>query len=183
MAVRAFSAEEHSPADVVARAHRLAQRLTPAETATLLYAVFDPAEGIVRFCRAGHPPPLLLSDGRSRLIESRPGPPLAAVAEATYEEAVVPIGPGATLLLFTDGLVERRDLPVQEGLDRLCREAAAGPSDLDGLCDHLLATLLMERSTDDVALVAMRPSPAAMPRSEGASAPDERRSEPTQTSR
>jgi hypothetical protein len=66
---------------------------------------------------------------------------------------------GATLLLYTDGLVERRGESIQDGLDRLSRTAVSnGAGDLDGLCDHLVASLVDDASVaDDVALVAMRP--------------------------
>jgi anti-sigma regulatory factor (Ser/Thr protein kinase) len=69
------------------------------------------------------------------------------------------VWPGATLLLYTDGLVERRRESIQSGLDRLRRAAVGHDGDLDGLCDHLLSTLVEgDRLSDDIALLAMRPA-------------------------
>jgi anti-sigma regulatory factor (Ser/Thr protein kinase) len=84
-------------------------------------------------------------------------------AEADLTENVYELWPGATLLLYTDGLIERRRESIQVGLDRLLREAAAHErSEVDELCDHLLSTLVEPgHVADDIALVVMRPTTRA----------------------
>jgi serine phosphatase RsbU (regulator of sigma subunit) len=107
---------------------------------------------------AGHPPPMLLrADGGVEVL-AEPGDLLLgfdAGAERTDRAAVLPAG--GTLLLYTDGLVERRELPVDEGIDRLRGTLAAlAGRPLEELCDALLAELLPEDADDDVAVVAVR---------------------------
>ena len=158
MALRAYALEEESPAAVVARAHLLTARLLTTEMATLVYLVFDPDTGDVRFANAGHPPPLVVgADGSTAYLEGALGPPLGVDAEADPEEARDRLEPGSTLVLFTDGLVERRGDSIRDGLDRLRREAAAARGDLEELCDHLLGSLIGDQADDDVALLVLRP--------------------------
>ena len=100
---------------------------------------------------------LLRADGEVEVL-SEPGDLLLgfdAGAERTDRAAVLPAG--GTLLLYTDGLVERRELAVDEGIDRLrATLAALAGRPLDELCDALLAELLPEDADDDVAVVAVR---------------------------
>jgi anti-sigma regulatory factor (Ser/Thr protein kinase) len=79
------------------------------------------------------------------------------VAHPEYTEAWARLDGGATLLLFTDGLVERRGDSLTDGLERLEREAAKDLGDLETLCDHLVASLVGTQVSDDVALLALRP--------------------------
>jgi serine phosphatase RsbU (regulator of sigma subunit)/integral membrane sensor domain MASE1/anti-sigma regulatory factor (Ser/Thr protein kinase) len=163
LALRAYAIEEPSPAVAVARTHRLFQRLGSTDMATLVYLEFDPGEGTVRFANAGHPPPLvLLPDGTTSYLEGGLAPPLGAIPTGMrFRESSSALPPGATLLLFTDGLVERRGSSLHEDLDRLREVLAGAPHDLDELCDHLLATYVSDDLTDDVALLALRPLPLA----------------------
>lgn len=90
-------------------------------------------------------------------------PPVGVTADGSFTEAGTDLAPGATLLLYTDGLIERRGVSLTDGLDRLERAAAAGPPDdgLEALCDRLLDTFLDEdHIEDDVAILAMRPAPS-----------------------
>ncbi len=119
------------------------------------------AQGLsrLRWSNAGHPPPLLLhADGRiEELATERAELMLGVDPTARRTESVVTVRHGATLLLYTDGLVEGRDLPLDEGIHRL-REALAELADhpLAGLCDEVIARLRPEGLQDDVALVAIR---------------------------
>jgi anti-sigma regulatory factor (Ser/Thr protein kinase) len=133
--------------------------LLDADFATLVYLVFDPDSGTVRFANAGHPPPLIVRgpEGASYL-EGGLGPPLGAVGfpdrhlDVTYQLAA-----GSTLFLFTDGLVERRGATIRDGLDRLKTLVTASDEDLEAMCDQLLIAMVGDDVSDDVALLALRP--------------------------
>lgn len=126
--------------------------------ASMLVAEHDAATNRVRFTNAGHLPPCLLcGPGDARLLSVEPGTPVGAVAEATYEHTDSTLPPGATLLLYTDGLIERRYEPLDDSFARLCAAVADGPADLTRLVDTVVATVLDEQThEDDVAIIAMR---------------------------
>lgn len=134
--------------------------------ATMVYAVVDPHERRLTYLRAGHPPPLLLVDGREpMLLEDAVAPPLGVTGGAPISAATVPFEPGSTLVLYTDGIVERRGEPVTTGLERL-RSTATDAVGLDpeACCDHIIEELLGPGgNADDAAVVAVRlePSPVA----------------------
>jgi GAF domain-containing protein/anti-sigma regulatory factor (Ser/Thr protein kinase) len=124
--------------------------------ATLVFGVFDPATGELTFVNAGHPPPLLREpDGTVTFVEGTSGIPLGALPDTRYTATTVTIEPGSTLLLYTDGLVERRDLPLDEGLERL-RSCVVDDRDCEALCDAVLARCSTGYGgRDDVALLAV----------------------------
>jgi len=159
MAVRAYAVQDPSPVSVMRGVHQLVSHLPMEEMVTLTYLVFDPATRTLRFTNAGHPPPLLFGGGRSKYLEDGVSPPLGVVDVAEFTEPSEEVWPGATLLLYTDGLVERRRESIQVGLDRLQREASEYEgADIDELCDHVLSSLIEgNHIADDIALVAMRP--------------------------
>ena len=161
MAVRAYAVQDPSPVSVMSGVHQLVSHVPLSEMVTLMYLVFDPASGRLRFTNAGHPPPLVFGGGESRYLEGDVSPPLGVTADANFTETSLDLPAGATLLLYTDGLVERRDESIQEGLDRLLRVAADHESsDVDDLCDRILSSLIeSDHVADDIALVAMRPLP------------------------
>ena len=110
----------------------------------------------LRWCNAGHPPPVLLgSDGRARLLETVPEP-LLGLAAAGRSDNTVELEAGSTLVFYTDGLVERRAEPLDRGLAWLTG-AIEGRHELgaEAICDHLLAQL-DPTSDDDVALLVVR---------------------------
>jgi serine phosphatase RsbU (regulator of sigma subunit) len=121
----------------------------------------------LRWSNAGHPPPLLLhADGRiEELTNPRAELMLGVDPTARRTDSVVTVEHGATLLLYTDGLVEGRDLPLDEGIARL-RSALAELADepLAALCDDVIERLRPEGLQDDVALVAVRLHPEDRPR-------------------
>jgi serine phosphatase RsbU (regulator of sigma subunit) len=113
--------------------------------------------GQLRWSNAGHPPPLLVEpDGTARLLD-RPSDLLLGVApDADRHDHAVDLRPGASVLLYTDGLVERRDASIDVGLERLLAAAAdLATRPVDELCDELIARLHPEL-TDDIALLALR---------------------------
>jgi serine phosphatase RsbU (regulator of sigma subunit)/integral membrane sensor domain MASE1/anti-sigma regulatory factor (Ser/Thr protein kinase) len=159
MAVRAYAAQDPSPVAVMNGLHGLVSGLPMVEMVTLLYLVYDPETGTVRFTNAGHPPALVIGNGDTRYLDGGLAPPLGVVAHWDYAEATQDLSPGATLLLYTDGLVERRTLSIQQGLDWLISQASGNESaDVDALCDHLLSALPGNGMViDDIALVALQP--------------------------
>jgi serine/threonine-protein kinase RsbW len=125
--------------------------------ATALFAELDPASGRLRIASAGHPPPLVLSGGSAEFLPVRPsrmlGAPPAA-APALEWAGVLPAG--ATLVLFTDGLVESRTADIDEGLEHLLAAVeGAGTSDPGELCDRLLSELTGAHRADDIALLVL----------------------------
>ncbi|MBB3086604.1 SpoIIE family protein phosphatase [Geodermatophilus sabuli] len=125
--------------------------------ATALFVSLDPATGQLRIASAGHLPPLLVSRGHAELLDVRPSRMLGAPpAPAPAAEWAGVLPPGATLVLYTDGLVESRDADLDVGLEALLAAAAgAGTADPDELCDRLLADLAGGVRADDVALLAI----------------------------
>lgn len=124
-AVRALAADDLGPGRLLARLDRFAERTPEAGMATMAYAELDLVGGRVRYACAGHPPPVLLpGEGPGRLLWSGRSTPLGAfTAPAVRPEAEVLLAPGDRLLLCTDGVFERRDRDLGEGLDLLLRTA------------------------------------------------------------
>jgi len=145
---------------VVARLDRLMKYLEVDDIVTLLFGVVDADLSAFRFVAAGHLPPLVVTRDRRRFAgDGRPAPPLGTGRIQVFWEEVVPLEPGSSLLLYTDGLVERRDESLTDGLERL-REAAASIRDVrdpDEAIAAVLHTLLGdERPADDVALLLVQ---------------------------
>jgi len=160
MALRAYALEEPSPAEVVRRLDRLVSRLLMSEIVTLVYLVLDLDSGMVQFANAGHPPPLVVRAGdQISFLEDGLGPPLGCDDPGLPAEARFRLVPGSTLLLFTDGLVERRGTSIDEGLQRLATVAMDCGQDIEAFCDQLLCSMVEDDTADDVALVVIRPLP------------------------
>src|ERR687893_1001991 len=148
---------EASPAEVVARINRLVMSGVEQVMATVLYLVLDRETGDVTFTAAGHPPPLVIAPDGPRFLEGGRSVPIGAADPALFREESAVIPPGSALLLYTDGLVERRDTPLDERLSQLA--AAAGPAEeeLGVLCERVSEALLGDGElSDDVALLAVR---------------------------
>jgi PAS domain S-box-containing protein len=159
-AFRAYGLVEASPAEVVARINRLVTSGVEEAMATVLYLVLDRETGEVTFTSAGHPPPLLLAPDGARFLDGGRSVPVGATDPAVFREGTAVLPPGSSLVLYTDGLVERRDVPIERRLEDLARIAAPPERDLDRLCDRILTDVLGDRvPVDDVALLAVRPKP------------------------
>jgi serine phosphatase RsbU (regulator of sigma subunit) len=118
----------------------------------------------LRWANAGHPPPLVLTpDGTVSVLGRRTGDLLLGVDAAAHRaEPQVELAPGSTVLLYTDGLVERRDSTLDRGTELLVEQLRLlGGNSLEELCDGLLERLLRGTPQDDVALVAVRLGPPA----------------------
>jgi anti-sigma regulatory factor (Ser/Thr protein kinase) len=161
-AFRAYGLTETSPAEVMARVNRLVISGEEEAMATALYLVLDRETGEVSFASAGHPPPLVLSSNGPEFLEGGRAVPVGAAEPGVFREATAVLPPGASLLLYTDGLVERRDTPLEQSLGELAEAAGSGEGGLEGLCDSVLARVLGQHvPTDDIALLAVRPRPVA----------------------
>jgi PAS domain S-box-containing protein len=156
---------DEPPAATLGRTDRAAQGLAVGTLATAILARVErhpdvPVIGhrLVRWSNAGHVPPLLLSpDGSSRVLGTRPDLMLGVDPTAARHDHTVDLDPGDTLFLVTDGLVERRDSDLDEGMARLqetLRDLAGEP--LDTLLDTVLDRLVPHAGQDDVAVVAVR---------------------------
>jgi PAS domain S-box-containing protein len=159
-AFRAYGLIEASPAEVVSRINRLVLSGVEEAMATVLYLVLDRETGEFSFTAAGHPPPLLLGPDGPVFLEGGRSVPVGASDPAVFREASAVMPPGSSLLLYTDGLVERRDTPLEDRLEELAAAAADSGQDLDRLCDRVLSAVLGNlEPVDDVALLAVRPTP------------------------
>jgi PAS domain S-box-containing protein len=159
--LRAFLFESHPPAVALQRLNAMAWSLEERVMATLVYMLFEPASGRLRVANAGHLPPLLVEPGRgTRYLKEGRSLPLGVRPATRYGEAEYVVDPGSTILLYTDGLVERRGITIDDGLDRLARGAEAEHDGLDTLCDQILAALAPS-GEDDVALLALAPTTLA----------------------
>jgi len=159
-ALRAYAVEGHAPGEVLELVNRLMTGVGPRAMTTLAYAVIDSERASLELVVAGHPPPLLISPtGEPSFLEAAAGMPLGVSELARYEAHTFAFEHGATLLLYTDGLVETRSEPIDAGLDRL-RTLAAGNGGVEALCAKVVSRLVPEERHDDVALLAVRVEPA-----------------------
>jgi PAS domain S-box-containing protein len=163
-----------TPAEVLTGLDRSSRGLDLDTMATALVARLeqdDPelhvAETRVRWSSAGHPPPVVLApDGRVSLLDGgAPDLLLGVEPDRPRTDRVGTLQRGGTLLLYTDGLVERRDRDIDAGIDELCR-VIGGLSELplQELCDRLLERMYLPDTEDDVALLAVRVHPQDQPR-------------------
>ncbi|MCX5092619.1 SpoIIE family protein phosphatase [Streptomyces sp. NBC_00365] len=152
------------PQEVLHHLDEQAQRLGTDRMATCLYAVYDPVAHRITIANAGHPPPVLLHlGGRAEVLRVPPGAPIG-VGGVDFEAVELDAPAGATLLLYTDGLVESRLRDVWTGIEQLREKLAATaqltgpdhPPPLEALCDEVLDMLGPGDRDDDIALLAAR---------------------------
>lgn len=160
-ASRALLLDRVGAAATLGSLDRFAQSLDGAECTTVLCGLVDEDAGTLTYASAGHLPPLVISDGVARWLDGVVGLPLAVPHDGVWEERTVALLPGDTLVLFTDGLVERRGESLDAGLAELAERAEAflrGPAEANDdhwgdLADTLLEGMLPHGARDDVALV------------------------------
>ncbi|MFI6346485.1 SpoIIE family protein phosphatase [Streptomyces sp. NPDC050560] len=130
--------------------------LSEVYLATCVYAVYDPVTRRCTFANAGHLPPVVVEPGEPALmLDVPPGMPLGVGGEP-FEEVRVELAEGALLALYTDGLVESRDHPLDEGLQAFVDTLTEPSRPLEDVCDHVLGTLDTHHGEDDVALLMAR---------------------------
>jgi PAS domain S-box-containing protein len=157
-AVQGFASQELTPAATLRQLNRLLDRTDVATFATVVYAELDPETGVLVYANAGHPPPLVVDrDGAGTFLEGASSLPLGADPKTPYAEAAHRLEPGFALVLYTDGLVERRTADLGERLERL-RAVAGRPDSAAAVRDRLLAELVDpgDRSDDIALVVAVR---------------------------
>jgi len=162
--LRAFAIDAHGPGEVLTRMHRLLSHLQPDDLATAILAQVSD-DGLLRWANAGHPPPLLRSpDGTVTTLDGHDfllGMPLEGAA---LEEFSVRPPRGSIVLFYTDGLIERRGVPLGDGIDRLARAFARARGGLDAMADSVLAEMLRDSAReDDTCLLMFRRAPSPDP--------------------
>ncbi|HEV7726192.1 MAG TPA: SpoIIE family protein phosphatase [Modestobacter sp.] len=155
---RALLLESRSPAHVLSALDRFAALVPGAVCSTVFCAIVDPATGTLRYSSAGHVPAIVVeADGTFRFLTEAGSLPLAVLDDLDRPEVDVLLQPGSTLLLYTDGLVERRDEDLDVGMARAAAALAEGrhlaPAQLVGM---LTDQLLDDAPGDDVALLLYR---------------------------
>jgi phosphoserine phosphatase RsbU/P len=159
-ALRAYALETSDPAEVLARLDRKMQHFEPDALATVLYAVFEPGLDQVHFSSAGHLPPALAYPGRPAELAELPADLMIGVAPHPARHVTTEkIPPGTLLCLYTDGLVERHDCPLDEGFARLCEALVATAPEV--ACSAVMGALIgNQQAQDDVALLILRRQPS-----------------------
>jgi PAS domain S-box-containing protein len=160
--VATLALEGHGPGALLNRLADNSQVLLDLELATLLVARYSPSGRTLTVASAGHPPPLLAPVGLPPdFLDVPPGPPIGSLP-GVYEEAVVDVPAGSTLVLYTDGLVEERGADLGTGLEALRQALIDLRLPPEAVADHVLDTLgRSEGAADDVALLVLSHLPGA----------------------
>jgi putative methionine-R-sulfoxide reductase with GAF domain len=158
--VRAYALETVDPGEVLDRLDRKMHHFEPGAMATVAYAVFDPKLERAHIASAGHLPPVVAAVGQAGALADVPSGLMIGVdASAHRAVTTMKIPPGTLLCFYTDGLVERREFPLDEGLARLCRAITAEPP--DAACASVMGAMVgAESARDDIALLMLRREPA-----------------------
>ena len=155
-ALRAYAVDGHPPGAVVDRVNRLNYELGPGAMTTLVYVDIDPELEQLELVNAGHPPPLVIQpDGTATYLAQQGNIPLGASELARYRADTHPFPSGASIVLYTDGLVERRGESIEQGLERL-QALSTGGGEMEALCARLVDGLAPETRRDDIAIIAAR---------------------------
>jgi GAF domain-containing protein/anti-sigma regulatory factor (Ser/Thr protein kinase) len=162
-ALRAYAVQGLPPRDVAPLLARFALTAGHSRMATYLYGVIDAHRTSFTFVNGSHPPPVLVRpDGTAELVEGPIAPPLGASGMPSVDETRVELGPGTTLVLYTDGLVERRGERLATRQQELHAAAAAAPAEPELLCEALIERMLGDEApTDDVAILTVQRAPTA----------------------
>lgn len=154
--VRTLARIHREPAAVIGALNAQMMLDEPDETATVLYAVIDLDDRTMTYSSAGHLPPVIV-DGASCTVLPVPQGPLIGLGAASYLQLTVPLPAGSSIILYTDGLVERRSESLDVGIRRMCTMLSElRGDDVGTIVDALLAELPDTEHDDDVAIIAAR---------------------------
>src|SRR4051794_28055356 len=161
-AVRAYARLDLPPADLLESLDGLVRDIGEDQIVTCIYAVFDPADQRLRFANAGHLPPIIASPGgECRLIGGDENPPLG-IGAVNPPQHRGPLTSDARVVLYTDGLVERRGEDLQRGIETLARRVSELTGPVDGVPEDLVAAMLPHGPDDDVAVLVARVDPPSV---------------------
>ncbi len=155
-AIQAYAAQNDPPDAILSKLSRLVNVNRTGQLATILCALVDVEAHKLTVTSAGHLPPLLISNGTGTFVTSEVGVPIGVRSGARYSSTSIDTPPAATLLAFTDGLVERRGESIDAGLARLQRAAIGNHVELDELLGRVLDDLRLDGGDDDTAIAALR---------------------------
>ena len=155
-AIRAYAAQGDSPSSILTKLSRLLRVESDAQFASVLCGIVDVDARRMTLANAGHLPPLLVANGSREFVSTAIGPPIGVGNGAPYAEVTVEVPPGATVLVYTDGLVERRGENIDDGLARLRSSANGAMPSLDGWLTGLVDTVLSPDGRDDTAILGLR---------------------------
>jgi serine phosphatase RsbU (regulator of sigma subunit)/anti-sigma regulatory factor (Ser/Thr protein kinase) len=156
-AIRAFASQGDGPGMILGKLARLVSVGRDGHFATVLCGVLDPADHTATWAAAGHPRPVLYTDGQAEFVEVPVGPPVGVVSDAEYADSRHRLPAAGTLLLYTDGLVERRGESIDAGFDRLADAIRATAS--EPLAEALFSVVrraIPDGCDDDAALLGIR---------------------------
>jgi serine phosphatase RsbU (regulator of sigma subunit)/anti-sigma regulatory factor (Ser/Thr protein kinase) len=158
IALRAYALEGLRPSDALAALGRLVDTMEGEYFVTALSAEWNLQTNTLTFANAGHPPPLLrLADGTVRYLRGTQGVPIGVDPSPSYVEHRVDAPPGSDVLLYTDGLVEHRDLSLDATLETLARATATAPASAEAAAQHVLNAMPPVDGDDVALLIARRP--------------------------
>ncbi len=155
---RALAHRGQSPAQILADLNEFADDVLQSQFATMVVAVLDHAAGLLTYCSAGHPPAFLRRAQTGQVIKLADGngPVLGPLRDPGYEDEVIRIDDGDTLVMYTDGLVERAGAPVSEGISRAQQVLAEWPEQRLLDCRAFADTLVPPPRSDDVCVLVVR---------------------------
>jgi hypothetical protein len=154
-ALRGLAATGAGPADLLRHLNYAACHLTEGIAGTVVCGRYDPETRVLHWARAGHLPPVLVRDGTAEMLPLPGGVLLGLDPDAEYEEATLAMRDGDTLLLFTDGLIERRADSISDALREFTAAAVPAGADAAAHADRILASAISDTG-DDACLVAVR---------------------------
>ncbi len=153
--IRAYALDGDSPSAILQKCAEQLDIDVDGHFATVLVGVGDVKRHELTLANAGHLSPYLVAGARTGFVPTKVGVPIG-IGEGTYEPVTITVPPNATLIAFTDGLVERRNETLDVGLNRLADAVGAGSAPLDDLVEKVVGDLTDEDSDDDIAILAVR---------------------------
>ncbi|HTX29756.1 MAG TPA: SpoIIE family protein phosphatase [Solirubrobacteraceae bacterium] len=158
-ALHAYAHEGHGPSHTLELVDRFVQSMGEYAMATAVYAVFDPETARLRIATAGHPPPIIISERHARVLDVTPGAPLGGFPYGSCPEQEFTLNTSETVVLYTDGLVERRGIALTETIEQLASVLSRARSP-EHACQLAVQEMVSpEGLADDMAIVAMQSTP------------------------